>query len=128
MVDEVLIHGVGNFKISDNFEEVTDRLKTDPVLIGNSLLEAGEDTDLDGYFNLASAKFVGYTTYNEIHKVLYFYYGHDSDLFGGRHFFQLINWIDWNRIYITFSKSGGRDFNFINGKWDWERKSSKIKE
>ena len=126
MVQECLISGIGLFEVSDTTEEVTDNLCEIDVEIGRSILKVGEETDLDGYYNIAKPIYAGYKKNNNS-KELYFYYGIESDMFREQHYFQIINLISKERIFITFSNTGGRDFNFIDGKWDWERKSSKIK-
>lgn len=125
MVEEVLISGVGHFVISDIYSDVVGSLLKENVKVGRTTLKAGEETDLDGYYNIAKPIYAGYKKNNNS-KELYFYYGIESDMFREQHYFQIINLISKERIFITFSNTGGRDFNFINGKWDWERKS-KIK-
>ena len=116
MAEEVIIPRMGIFKISDSFNEVTDILCKTEVEVGRSILKVGEETDLDGYYNIAKPIYAGYIDHNDS-KILYFYFGVEPNIFGEKHYFQLINLITKNRIYITFSHSGGRDFNFINGKW-----------
>lgn len=126
MYEYALIPGTGHFIISDNYEEVSEFLLKDQIEVGRTTLKVGEETDLDGYFNKGKVKFAGYIK-NTGSEVLYFYYGNESDMFGDKHYFQLIFRISKSRIFIGFHNDGGRDFNFINGKWDWERGSSKIK-
>ena len=130
MREDVFIPGQGMFVKSDSYDEVVNELIKQPLKIGRTTLISGERFDLDGYFNIASPVYVGY----EISKrggseCMLFYNGYDdSTLFSNAHYFEMIYRITKDRIFCLLSERGGRDYNFINGIWDWERKRNSMKD
>ena len=128
--NEAIIPGKGQFIIADSKSEIVEMTNKEDVLVGRSILKSGEMTDFDGFFNAGECEYVGYLSKPEKSptKVLLFYLGDNADLFEHKHYFQVIQLISEKRIFIMFHDAAGRDFNFIKDKWDWERKSSKIKD
>jgi hypothetical protein len=80
--------------------------------VANEILIPGTSTSMSGYFK-TSLEFCGVIDENS----LVFFIGEVPDMFGKKRYYQVIHLIDEFRLFSMFSHSGGRDFNFINGKW-----------
>ena len=129
MVEEKINIGYGLVAWSDTCkEEVLETLDiTTQVTFGRETLIPGQGTSLGGFFS-KPVEFCG-TIQPEGMKMryMYFYLGEDATLFSTKHYFEKIALIADNKFYCHFTESGGRDYNFKNNTWDWERSSSKKK-
>ena len=96
----------------DEYEKGLDK---NPVELGRIILTPGEETTMDGYFNIKPCIYVGLDMLRGIYMV--FYLGEDA----GMHYYQKIARIAYDRIFCHYAKDGGRDYNFREGFWDWDK-------
>ncbi len=103
------------YKCADTREELESTLnKSDFVIVGKTAFTYGIKTDFEGRW-CRPLLYVG-----QKGTELYFYIGSEN----GKHYYEYFHYIDTNRIAInTYKGQGARDFNFINGVWDWQVKS-----
>ena len=105
-------HGQGMGYIFDNDTDIKQFIFPTIIKVGTQLLVPNCFTDLDGYLT----KKVEYLGTNGVSKEMIFYYGSDNSLFP-KFYYGSIFQITETRIFEMFSNKGGRDQNFINGKW-----------
>lgn len=104
------------YKVADTREELEKSLTLDFVILGNTAFTPGTYTNFEGYWN-RELLYVGRKK-----QEMYFYIGSDN----GKHYYEYFHYIDVNRFFINTHKGqSGRDYNFINGKWDWQKVSKK---
>ncbi len=87
-------------------------IRAESLAVGNEKLIPGSMTSMAGYFK-HPIEYCGVIKKN----TLVFFIGTDEDLFEKRRYYQVVHLINENRLFSMFSNIGGRDFNFINGKW-----------
>ncbi len=102
-----------------NYDLFIDNINKTPVKFGNNTLLPGELTTLDNYYNLAPIKYVGY-----LDKWLFFYLGESNS----KHYFEKHLLLNSNKLFIIHSGNGGREYNFIKGQWDWNRRENRYKK
>ncbi len=125
MKENVIIPGQGLFVKSDSYEEVASQLLKESLKIGRTTLIPEQRFNLDGFFNITSPVYVGYEFHNTNAEAMLYYNGFDDSSLFGKHFFEVIYRISDKRIFCMYSDRGGRDYNFINNCWDWERRKQK---
>lgn len=130
MIEEFISTGYGLVVRSDSFEEVVNQLDTEnEVLLGRDILIPGQETTLSDYYSMP-VRYVGRTKeekpdiYGVPNKTfhLVFFLDHTDDLFTHEYWFEKIFYVTSERFFCHYVPSGGRDYNYINGTWDWERK------
>lgn len=94
--------------------DVEPPVKSESPIVGDEILIPGTFTSLSGYF-AHSLKFCGVMDKNK----LVFYIGESNDLFNKVKYYQVLHLISQIRLFSMFTYKGGRDFNFVNGKWKW---------
>ena len=97
--------------IFDNETDIHQFIKPITIAVGTEMINPGDLTNLDNYLT-RKVKYLGVVDGNG----MIFYYGSDNNLFP-RYYYGLIFIITKHRIFEMYSPKGGRDQNFINGKW-----------
>jgi len=105
--------------IADSLDELRKQCTDENanVRIGATELIPGETTNLEGFFN----RDVEYLGRDKCDGALVFYIGTDGEKF----FSKTIYWISESRFYIQYKFNGGRDYNLVNGVWDFLRVGKK---
>jgi hypothetical protein len=99
----------------------------EPLRLGNTDLTPGKSYDLDGFFarpleycgiyKRPTQLFIEITekglTEADISHGMVFYICEGN----GRHYYQLVAWIDKDRFFMMYGDKFGRDYNFRKGKW-----------
>lgn len=75
----------------------------------------GQMTDLKGMYS-TTIEYIGLLQ-NEPQKVMVFYLGSDSTIFGIKHYYACWYYISETRIVNKYKEGTARDYNWINGKW-----------
>lgn len=105
--------GLG-FYLEDNDQE-SDFVHPDPISLHGKILNPGELTTLDGIF-LKPLRYAGIIE-DDGSKLMCFYNGDETDLFGSkRHYYQFY-WLNENRIGNIFSAGTFRDFHWRKDHW-----------
>lgn len=118
ILETIFADNQGGGFISDTKEELLAAVQwnKNAVYFGNSLILADTETDLSGFF-IRKVPFIGRDEKNQ----MFFYYGeHD-----GKHYWGTVLWLSSVRFYVQYNDKGGRDFNFVNGVWDFNRQRAK---
>ncbi len=88
-------------------------LEKSNVLIGDETLIPGKETTLGDWFNLKPTVYLGMDD-----KYMVFQQG---EIDGFTYYLKIFR-VTETRIFCHLVRNGGRDFNYINGSWDWNRK------
>lgn len=86
--------------------------RRESTTVAGHTLVPGEASDLAGYFTMPLI-FCGIINKSS----LVFLLGFESDLFGTKHYYQVIHKISETRLFSMFTYDAGRDFNYVNQKW-----------
>lgn len=113
-------HGSGQLYCYCSFDtmaEIEEQLdKQHFWILGNSVFTPGVFTEFNGYFS-RPLWYAG-----SIENTLYFFVGEEK----GRFYYEYFHYIDTNRFCINTCKGQScRDFNYINGLWDWQKITAK---
>jgi hypothetical protein len=93
-------------------EEILKEKRPVDVTVNGEIINPGDKTNLSGHFAL-QMEYCGLLGENE----MIFFIGTMNDLFETKYYYQSVHLISDTRIFEMFNTLGGRDFNFINGKW-----------
>jgi hypothetical protein len=102
----------GSGYISGSQFEMEAVIKKIPETVNLEVIQPGMKTSLSGFF-CRQLEYIGKIGKGE----LIFYIGNQHDLFLERHYYQSIFKISETRIFEITNPAGGRDYNFIGGKW-----------
>lgn len=98
--------------IFDNEIDILQFINPVSIAVGTETLIPGCMTDLDQYL-IKKVKYLGLVN----NTGMIFFYGSTNNLFQNKYYYGLIYRVTQTRIFEMFSHTGGRDHNFINGKW-----------
>lgn len=98
--------GYGLYAATDSQEEFENSLDKNAIQIGRTLLEAGNEYDLDDFF-CRKVRYCGlYTEGNNNHMV--FFLGKEQDMFECVYYYELIFWLTETRFFCHYTKQGGK--------------------
>lgn len=127
MIHEAIFsHAEGSGYITDHPDEIKSILNNTTVMVmfGDTPLVIGSFTDLDGFYN-RPVKFMGVAGKPEDSLLeMIFYIGESWN----KHYYKSVFWVDQNRFYIQYQPNGGRDYNRVNGVWDFQRQKGTPKK
>lgn len=106
-----LFSGGEGFGYIAHNSDVAERFLPEPAEFKFATVQAGTKTDLAGFFS-RPIEYLGRDG-----KELLFLKGVETDLFGGTYYYEAIFLISPTRLYMHTNPLGGRDYNFVNGKW-----------
>jgi hypothetical protein len=112
-VETIFARGMGEGCILEANQTLEDfyQIESEPVKLGTCLLEVGKETTMDGWFN-SPVVYCG-----KQGNKLFFFLGNDSNDLFARKYYETMLRLDENKFFRMYSWKGGRDCNFINGKW-----------
>jgi predicted NUDIX family phosphoesterase len=82
------------------------------IKVAGEILIKDTFTSMSGYFK-ESLKYCGVLDNNK----LVFEIGSQDDMFESKTYYQVVNYISENVLFVKYTETGGRDYRFINNQW-----------
>lgn len=114
-MEKVIFNRIGLGLKMDAFENESDYIENQNVIINGVELIPGMEHDLFDFFT-EPVRYCGLLK-GENSKMMVFYLGNETSLFGSTRYYSCLAWISPTRILNKYREGSARDFNFINGAW-----------